>query len=73
MEYVYIVQQYDDDNKIFGEPVAVFATQAAAYAEARCLNKEYAYGVSLDENNDFLGRDSYENYHYYIVTCWRVE
>lgn len=73
MKCVYIVQQYDDENKILGVPVAVFATQAAAYDEARCLNKEYAYGVLLDENNDFIGRDSCENYHYYIVTCWKIE
>lgn len=72
MKCVYIVQQYDDVNKIFGEPVAVFAKQASAYDEARSLNKEYAHGVVLDENNDFIECDSCENYHYYIVTCWGI-
>lgn len=73
MRHVYIVQQYDDADSIEGVPVGVFSNEASAYEEAGYLNKEYATGVILDENNEYVGRISDSGYHYYVVSFWIVD
>ena len=74
-KWVYIVCQTQTNEDYYDYPIYVMTSRKKADKYAQELNKEYAYGVELDKNNNFIkvNDDDLEiGYHYYSVLPMRL-
>ena len=70
MKTVYIVAQTQTDEGFYDLPIYVMSVRLWADKYAQKLNKEFAYGVDLDREGNFIkvkdGMEQYD-YHFYKV------
>lgn len=68
-KWVYIVCQTQTSEDYYDYPIYVLTNRKQADKYAQELNKQYAYGVELDKDNNFVRvNDDFESgYHYYNV------
>ena len=74
-KYVYLVRQTQPVDNYDEKTIAVYNDRQKAVELARALNREYARGVILDDNFDFVMQDDdydYDFIHYYDIDCQEV-